>query len=159
MKFLSFSCDWISWFFFLLPISFDQLLVYCVWCLPCSTLSQIPKLNNLLSKYAVMYHQHQNKWYPKSFYLSISKLDSILAVPNLLAHNNITISCHWQVNSLLIKWSVALKWASRHLWGGGGGGYHFFMLMVRLIDIKYENAIYLKGSFFWTHNCHTYGKI
>ena len=33
-----------------------------------------------------MYHHHQNKWYPKGVYLPISKLHSILAVANLLAH-------------------------------------------------------------------------
>ena len=37
-------------------------------------------------------HQQQNKWYPKGVYLPISKLHSILAIRNLLAHNNITIS-------------------------------------------------------------------
>ena len=37
-----------------------------------------------------VYHQQQNKWYPlKGFYLPMSKLHSILAVANLLAHINI----------------------------------------------------------------------
>ena len=36
------------------------------------------------------YHQQQNKWYPpKCVYLRIFKLHSILAVANLLAHNNL----------------------------------------------------------------------
>ena len=35
---------------------------------------------------------------PKGVYLPISKLHSILAVVNLLAHNNITINCYGQVN-------------------------------------------------------------
>ena len=34
------------------------------------------------------YQRQQNKWYPKGVYLSISKLHSILAVANLLVHNN-----------------------------------------------------------------------
>ena len=38
-----------------------------------------------------MYHQQQNKWYPKDFYSPISMLHIILAVQNLLAHNDITI--------------------------------------------------------------------
>ena len=48
---------------------------------------------------ATWYHQQQNKWYPKGFYLLIS-IHTILAVANLLAHNNITISYYVQVNSL-----------------------------------------------------------
>ena len=35
---------------------------------------------------------------PKGVYLSISKLQSILTVANLLAHNNIRISYYGQVN-------------------------------------------------------------
>ena len=54
---------------------------------------------------------------PKGVYLTISKLRSILAVPNLLAHNNITISYNGHVNSLRMKLSVASKWASKHLLG------------------------------------------
>ena len=38
-----------------------------------------------------MYHRQQNKWYPKRFYLSISKLHSILPIANSLSHNNITL--------------------------------------------------------------------
>ena len=45
-----------------------------------------------------MYIQQQNKWYPKGAYLPISKVHSILAVANLLAHNNMTISYYVQVN-------------------------------------------------------------
>ena len=33
-----------------------------------------------------MYHQHLNEWCTKGVYLPISKLHSILAVANLLAH-------------------------------------------------------------------------
>ena len=51
----------------------------------------------------------------KVFYLPISKLHSILAVANLLAHNNITISYYVQVNSLRLKSSVASKWARKNL--------------------------------------------
>ena len=65
-----------------------------------------------------MYHQQQNKWYPlKGFYLPISKLCSIiLAVANLLAHNNVTISYYGQVNSVRLKSSSASKWASKDPW-------------------------------------------
>ena len=41
-----------------------------------------------------MYHRQQNKWYPKSVHLPISKLHSILVVVNLLAHNNISQICY-----------------------------------------------------------------
>ena len=60
---------------------------------------------------------------PKGVYLPISKLHSILAVANLLAHNNITIyiSYYGKVNSLQLKSKVVLKWASKHLWR-----YHLF---------------------------------
>ena len=41
------------------------------------------------------YHHQQNKCYPPiGGYLPISKLDSILAVANLLAHNNISQICY-----------------------------------------------------------------
>ena len=46
----------------------------------------------------MMYHQQQNKWYPIGVDLHISKLHSILAVTNLLVHNNKTIS-YGQVNT------------------------------------------------------------
>ena len=49
------------------------------------------------------------------------KLHPILAVPNLLAHNNITICYYGQVNSPRLKSSVASKWTSKHFWG-----YHLF---------------------------------
>ena len=61
----------------------------------------------LLSKGDFMYHQQQNKCYPSQRFLlahfGISKLHSILVVPNLLAHNNITISYYVQVNTLRLK--------------------------------------------------------
>ena len=47
--------------------------------------------------------------------LPISKLHSILAVANLLAHNNLWLCKYMQVNSLRLKLSVASKWASKHL--------------------------------------------
>ena len=53
----------------------------------------------------------------KGVYWSISKLHLILAVANLLAHNNVTISYYVQVHSLRLKQSVASKWTSKHLWG------------------------------------------
>ena len=58
---------------------------------------------------------------PKGVYLLISKLNSILAVANLLAHNNIsyiTISCYVQVNSLRLKSNLASKWKKVHTFGG-----------------------------------------
>ena len=67
---------------------------------------------------AALYHQQQNKCYPKGVYLPISKLLSILVVAkNLLAHNNTTVSNYVQVNSLRLKSNVISKWASKHLWG------------------------------------------
>ena len=53
--------------------------------------------------------------------MPISKLHSILAVANLLAHNNITTSCYEQETSLQLKHNAASKWASENLWG-----YHLF---------------------------------
>ena len=53
----------------------------------------------------------------KYFYLPILKLLSILAVPTLLPHNNITISYFEQVNSLRLKSTVVSKCASKRLWG------------------------------------------
>ena len=48
-----------------------------------------------------MYHRQQNKGYPpKSVYISIWKLHSILAVANLLAHNNICKICYCDQISL-----------------------------------------------------------
>ena len=43
-------------------------------------------------KYSLTYHQQQNIWHPKGVNLSISKLQSILAVVNLFVHNNMTIA-------------------------------------------------------------------
>ena len=54
---------------------------------------------------------------PKGVYLAISKLYSILSVPNLLAHNNSWLSYYVKVNSLRLKSCIASKWASKHLWG------------------------------------------
>ena len=56
----------------------------------------------------------------KSVFLPISMLNSILAVANLLANNNITIY-YVQVNSLRLRSSVASKCASKH-----HSGYHLF---------------------------------
>ena len=39
-------------------------------------------------------HRQQNKCYPKDVHLPIPKLHSILAVANLLAHNNKSQICH-----------------------------------------------------------------
>ena len=52
----------------------------------------------------IMYHQQQIKWYPKGVYLPISKLHSILAFANLLAHNYLWWFCYYgQKNSLGLK--------------------------------------------------------
>ena len=47
---------------------------------------------------------------------NLGAIHSILAIANLLALNNITISYYGQVNSLWVKSNVASKWASKHLW-------------------------------------------
>ena len=47
-----------------------------------------------------MYHRQQNKCYSKGAYLPISKLHSILAVVNLLAHNNKSQICYCSQISL-----------------------------------------------------------
>ena len=57
-------------------------------------------------------------------------LHLILAVANLLAHNNITVSYYLQANSLLLKSSVASKWASKNIWGGRGKLPFILLLMV-----------------------------
>ena len=44
--------------------------------------------------YGFVHHHQQNKWYPKGVYLPISKVPSILAVANLLAHNNKSRICY-----------------------------------------------------------------
>ena len=66
---------------------------------------------------AYMYHQQQNKWYPKGVYLPISNPQSILAVAILLAYNKINFSYYVQANLLRLKSSAASKWANKHLWG------------------------------------------
>ena len=70
----------------------------------------------------------------KGVCLPISKLRSILAVANLLAHK-LWLCYNVQVNSLLLKSSVASKWASKNLWG-----YHLFCCWVVPLDppIQYE---------------------
>ena len=79
-----------------------------------------------------MHHQQQIKWYvPPKLFFTISKLDSILAVANLLADNNITIIYYVQVNSLRHKSSEASKRASKHIWG-----YHLFHCLGYLITIQ-----------------------
>ena len=50
--------------------------------------------------YKYIYHQQQNKWYPKGAYLPISNLYSMLSAANLLAHNNVWLCNYVQVNSL-----------------------------------------------------------
>ena len=55
---------------------------------------------------------------PKGAYLNISKLHYILAVANLLVHNNITISYYVQVNSFQLKSSVVLEMGKQTPMGG-----------------------------------------
>ena len=43
---------------------------------------------------SALYHQQQNKCYPKGVYLPISKLHSILAVANFFAHYNLSQICY-----------------------------------------------------------------
>ena len=52
------------------------------------------------SKRTNRYNRQQNKCYPKGVYFPISKLRSILAVVNLLAHNNISQICYCDQISL-----------------------------------------------------------
>ena len=52
---------------------------------------------------------------PKGVYLPISKLHSILAIANLLAHNKLWLCYYEQVNSLMQKSNVAFKWANKNL--------------------------------------------
>ena len=68
-----------------------------------------------------MHHHQQDKCYPQMCLLAHFEATLDLAVANLLAHNNITLSYYRQVNSLRIKSSVASKWAIKHLCG-----YHLF---------------------------------
>ena len=53
-----------------------------------------------------MYHQQQNRLYPQSCFLANSEAKytySILAVANLLAHNNLWLCYYRQVNSVRLK--------------------------------------------------------
>ena len=63
-------------------------------------LGRVILFSSLVHLSTLMYHQQQSKWYPKDVYLSISKLNSILAVSNLLAHDNLWLCYYGQVNSL-----------------------------------------------------------
>ena len=78
--------------------------------------------------------------------IGFSKLHLILALPNLLAHYNKTISYYVQVNSLWLKSNVASKWASKKLWGPL---FFFFFFAVDGADgalcsaIRYQEKIYL----------------
>ena len=49
---------------------------------------------------------------PKGVYLPILKLHSILAVTNLLVHNNITY--YRQINLIRLKSNVNSEWTSKH---------------------------------------------
>ena len=53
-----------------------------------------------------------------SVHSPISKLHAILAVANLLVHNNITISHYVKVTKAKIEYSFEMDRASEHLWGG-----------------------------------------
>ena len=75
--------------------------------------------------------------------IGYSKLHLILALPNILAHYNITISYYVQVNSLWLKSNVVSKWASKKLWGGGGSLFILLLMVhyVQLSDIKKRKNI------------------
>ena len=51
------------------------------------------------------------------FLLAHFKATLYLNIANLLAHDNLTTSYYGQVNSLWLKSSVALKGASKLIWG------------------------------------------
>ena len=72
---------------------------------------------------------------PKEVYLPILKVYSILAVSNLLAHNNLWLCYHGHVNSPRLKSNVALNWASKHL-----SGYHLFCWWWCAIDVNDQSA-------------------
>ena len=55
---------------------------------------------------------------PKGCYSTILKLYFILPIPNLLAHNNITMIYYLKVNKLRKKASVASKGAIVDIFGG-----------------------------------------
>ena len=57
----------------------------------------------------------------------------ILAIPNLLAHNNITISFYVQVNSLRLRSRVALKWQVNTF-----RGVPFILLLMVHVDVEID---------------------
>ena len=77
----------------------------------------------------------------KDVFLPVLELQSILAIPNLLAHNSITISYYGQVNSVRLKSSVALKWACKHLWEN-----HLILLLIVPTTTNTGNDKNLCGS-------------
>ena len=80
--------------------------------------------------------------YPqRCLYLPISKLHSILAETNLLAHNNITISYYVQVNSQRLKSTVASKWASKHLCGTNYFAFDGTSVLIALIIIVHTVSL------------------
>ena len=63
-------------------------------------------------------HRQQNKCYPKGVYWPISKLHSILAVANLLAHNNISQICYCgQISLQSAAVNCSFSDNLQHLWG------------------------------------------
>ena len=76
-----------------------------------------------------MYNRQQNKWCPQ-VNLPTWKLLSILTVANLLAHDNLWSYYYGQVNSPVLKSSVALKRAKKHFGGtiyfAGDGTPHYY---------------------------------
>ena len=74
---------------------------------------------------------------PKDVYLSISQLHSILAVANLLAHNNLWLCYYGQVNSVRLKYNVASKWASKNHWGIP------FILLLMVHMLRTEISIFI----------------
>ena len=78
-----------------------------------------------------MHHRQQNKCYPKGVFLPISKLHSILAVANLLAHNNKSQICYCGQISLQ---SAAVNCSFSDTFGGNiyfaGDGAYYFKFMI-----------------------------
>ena len=92
-----------------------------------------------------MYHRQENKCYPKGVRLPISKLHSMLAVVNLLAHNNISWICYCGQISLQ---SVARNCSSsdnltplgsNNYFAGDGTSILFETCKVKIIFTPYSN--------------------
>ena len=88
--------------------------------------------------------------------IGFSKLHLILALPNILAHYNITISYYVQVNSLWLKSNVVSKWASKKLWGVT---IYFAVDGTLCSAIRYQEKKIYNYSLIWTLCIWNIGKI